>query len=1680
MNNQELIIYGEGGGGKGGGGHTPSESPDTLVSKQTVRLLFAISEGEITGIDDIYTNNTSVQNYARFQSADLVDYPTIDVPTTDAPIQEYTIHNSTTKRTPVVGSKIVNYSTYTTVASTSNSASNLCAWLASNSIIKDTTGQYYKIFRAADKGTDYFAIAEPIAAPGSFDATGNLQTITYTSKIGAIGETEIIPGFDDIRTSSTGTFPVQLFAGASTIYTFQGDIDAVVVTLMIDRLMLVEDDGDRVGYYVGCQIAKGKEGDSYGAAEVITKEGKCTSPYSWGVRINRPDNVLPANRWNIYITRTSVDDADDKHYSKLYISGIQQIVGKPLPYPRTALLAITLTDPDQFGGSVPDLKFKVRGMRLPLPNNYSVTNPFTASEVRTYNETTQWDGGFSPVYGYTDNPAWILYGLLRGKYWDSPKYDWGLGIPASDIDLGSFYTLAKYCDNVVPHIKNGSSVNEFRYTAHFAFYEREDIPTMLMKILTLCNANLTTNEFGQISVVWDAPGQAITKIVTNANVIDGAFSYSSTDMESRTTVVNVTYNRDDFNGDSDTVTVEDNVLIDRYGYQTADIILMGCKSEAQAIRKARWALYTNCFCTEIITFRQLFQGATYHIGELIQVTDSDALTVEPKHGVITAVVPNQDGSTTVQFDRTITTDSTSGKFTFYIHSEDSSKGQVFTVQPTITTEVSMSGLPTTLSQLTYTFAVGKVPFVGTTFSLSSSTVPSKLYKVVKIDKDDDQNYTITANLHTEDKYSYIDGTLTITEPSLNSGFSPYINYPVAKPTNLVIGEVYAVIRGIDSVSLELSWDWVNDSPAPMSPVFIVEIRRGTIVVFSNNQVTDKLVHITDAKPGTYTFKVLAMNPRTGLKSSTAIIANFDFRVVEGVSSLVPPTGIVVNGSVGTTFDQPDLNLAWDYPTVNDTREDRLCYYQLDILTLDNVLKATYVVKPKSSKSGGRFLLSLVTNTAIFGSPTRSFKVKIYSRDQLNDLSVPTELTVSNSAPIEQDFSITNNIVVSSIKVTTAPEPDQKGYLVWRGTTDNFVKNDTTLVYKGDSNPIELAIPTDAIYYYAVAAYDSFGTSGIIISSPDVAITGKSAYAISITASDAKLEAAAAQADATASKAVLQEISKDYKITQGEKGKLFLEWKHIYDDKPRLVAEAATASVSSTSYVAAYTALAGYLTASPLNIDVIPTDGETWCSDSATIVLVDSLGGVGTVKAASEFRLKFLTYYASMLSLRDAITKKASDNAGAAQSTANSALSNANTALDSINSILDDNKVTQAEKSGLFADWKAIYDEYSVILGMASSNSVNSTSYQTAYTNLVNLLTVSPLYMDTVPTDGASWCANTSVINLGSSGGANVRLKFSAYYSVRSSLLASIDAALRSATGTALATGQQASSAANLAQSTANTAITNAAIAQSTANTRMSASAANVLSGSGTVQVGDTTNGVLFTSNGLLGKKAGVTTFSVDTTGTAVFAGNLSGAHGSFGDLTFDAGGYLKSPSMAGNLSGYGIWFSNAGGVSGIEEVTIGQATSGTTLVTGIAYTSTTQRTKALFNDASNWAKFGFGTYSGEFSGNVYVTGAITATGNITAYSDIRLKTNLQPLIRSIDGLTGYSFDWNGLLERGEGSSVSDIGLLADEVALVLPEAVFMGEDGYKTVDYTRVIPLIVEELKALKARVKELEDDSTK
>lgn len=97
-------------------------------------------------------------------------------------------------------------------------------------------------------------------------------------------------------------------------------------------------------------------------------------------------------------------------------------------------------------------------------------------------------------------------------------------------------------------------------------------------------------------------------------------------------------------------------------------------------------------------------------------------------------------------------------------------------------------------------------------------------------------------------------------------------------------------------------------------------------------------------------------------------------------------------------------------------------------------------------------------------------------------------------------------------------------------------------------------------------------------------------------------------------------------------------------------------------------------------------------------------------------------------------------------------------------------------------------------------------------------------------------------------------------------------------------------------------------------------------------------------------------------------------------------------------------------------------------------------------------------------------------------SDSRLKDNIIPITNSLDkvkSLRGVEFDWNSGVNEG----THDVGLIAQEVEAVLPEAVTTQEDGYKNLAYTKVIPLLVEAMKeqqvmidALKAEIELLKN----
>ena len=136
--------------------------------------------------------------------------------------------------------------------------------------------------------------------------------------------------------------------------------------------------------------------------------------------------------------------------------------------------------------------------------------------------------------------------------------------------------------------------------------------------------------------------------------------------------------------------------------------------------------------------------------------------------------------------------------------------------------------------------------------------------------------------------------------------------------------------------------------------------------------------------------------------------------------------------------------------------------------------------------------------------------------------------------------------------------------------------------------------------------------------------------------------------------------------------------------------------------------------------------------------------------------------------------------------------------------------------------------------------------------------------------------------------------------------------------------------------------------------------------------------------------------------------------------------------------------------------------------TNTEYTAGTGMTLAgtVFNcDIDSPAEVGLGNLSA--SGN-NLAGDFVATGNITAYSDERLKTDVELITNAVDKveqLDGVTFTMNG--ERGT-------GVIAQMLEEVLPEAVFDNESGFKSVAYGNVIGLLIEAIKEQSAEIETL------
>ena len=89
---------------------------------------------------------------------------------------------------------------------------------------------------------------------------------------------------------------------------------------------------------------------------------------------------------------------------------------------------------------------------------------------------------------------------------------------------------------------------------------------------------------------------------------------------------------------------------------------------------------------------------------------------------------------------------------------------------------------------------------------------------------------------------------------------------------------------------------------------------------------------------------------------------------------------------------------------------------------------------------------------------------------------------------------------------------------------------------------------------------------------------------------------------------------------------------------------------------------------------------------------------------------------------------------------------------------------------------------------------------------------------------------------------------------------------------------------------------------------------------------------------------------------------------------------------------------------------------------------------------------------------------MTAAGNVTAYSDIRLKENIEVIpnpLEKIKQIRGVTFTRNDQ----EDKEAKHTGVIAQEVEKVLPEVVSEDNLGIKNVAYGNMVGLLIEAIK---------------
>ena len=592
------------------------------------------------------------------------------------------------------------------------------------------------------------------------DGSSNFSGVTWEFRAGTQAQTYIqgMPGSEN--EISAGGITVSSATPWTRTFT-NTQLSAVRLRIKWPSIFRQEDDGDLVGYTINYAIDLQTNGGAFQTVINTSVKGKTTSGYERSHRINLPAG---ATTWTVRIRKLTADANSAKIGDAMTLQSYTEVIDAKLRYPNTALLYIEF-DSSQFNGSIPQISCEPRGRVIRVPDNY---DPAT----RSYSGT--WTGSFK--WAWTDNPAWIFYDLVV-----TDRFSLGDRLTAANIDKWALYQVAQYCDAPVPDGKGGSGT-EPRYTCNVYVQDRNDAYTVLRDFAAIFRG-MTYWGGNQIVALADMP-RDVDFSYTNANIIDGKFTYSSSTSKTRYTQALVSYS-DPENSYADAMEpVFEQDLVRRFGYNQLELTAIGCTRQSEANRKGRWGILTNNK-DRVVTFSVGLDGNIPQPGYIIAVSDRD-LSGKITGGRISAV-----SGRVLTLDRV--PDAVAGDR--IIVNLPTGASQSRTIQAISSNKVTVSTAFTT------------TPEAQAVWVVESNTLYAQQYRVVSVSESDDGTFTIVGAAHDPDKYARIDtGAIIDSRPV---SVIPPGNQ--SAPGNIVISSYSVVNQGISLQTLRASWDQAENA-----------------------------------------------------------------------------------------------------------------------------------------------------------------------------------------------------------------------------------------------------------------------------------------------------------------------------------------------------------------------------------------------------------------------------------------------------------------------------------------------------------------------------------------------------------------------------------------------------------------------------------------------------------------------------------------------------------------------------------------------------------------------------------------------------------------------------------------------------------------------------------------------------